>query len=123
MLTMKDLTLEKALQEAVSCELATKGVEALQNKKDGLNGTAASSVSLVRDDGKMCFRCNRKGHVPSKCRFVDAVCLQCNKKGHIRPACNERTSKKSCTKKQQQNKKKNSSNASRDEQVRIVRLN
>lgn len=88
LLTMKKLTLKHALDEAVAHELAAKDIAEFKNKEE----TPAATVAHVDKESRKCFRCNRKGHVPAKCRFLAAVCHKCNKVGHISPACKSKAS-------------------------------
>jgi hypothetical protein len=36
---------------------------------------------------KQCFRCGKKGHTSTECKFDDVVCFNCNEEGHIGSQC------------------------------------
>ena len=38
---------------------------------------------------KQCFRCGKKGHTITECKYNDVVCLNCNEEGHIGSQCKQ----------------------------------
>ena len=45
-------------------------------------------VGIVKASSQQpCYRCCKKGHAPSHCKFKHATCHSCSKVGHIAPAC------------------------------------
>ena len=85
LLSEKSLTFEKALELAVSLEMARKNVSELQ-------ALVTSHTTVNRLVKAVCYRRGRGGHQPDKCRFKQAKCLSCGKVGHIQRVC--RTSQK-----------------------------
>ena len=51
----------------------------------------SSAVNQVKDFGSStyppCYRCGRKDHLQSNCKFRSATCHHCGKLGHIKPVC------------------------------------
>ncbi|XP_030586939.1 uncharacterized protein K02A2.6-like [Archocentrus centrarchus] len=86
LLTEDNLTLNRALEIAISMETAAKDAGELQGKY-----TEPRSVNKMRmqrnDKSQTCYRCGKKSHDAANCWFKDKECLQCNKKGHIQKMC------------------------------------
>ena len=80
LLTEKELTMKGAVELATSLYSAEKNSCAMQPMRAG-------DVKAVRISQQPCFRCGRKGHGASVCRFKDATCHVCGKKGHIASVC------------------------------------
>ena len=99
LLSEAKLTYEKAMELALSMEVAAKDLRLLQKPGTqtgmGVSQTetgSAGGVLSVRAKSektavKPCYRCGKEGHAPSKCRFREAVCHKCKKRGHIKAAC------------------------------------
>lgn len=87
LLTAKKVTLEHALDEAVAHELAVKDIAEFKSREE-----VPASVAHVEKEARRCYRCDRKGHPPSKCKFLTSVCHKCNKVGHISTACKSKSS-------------------------------
>ena len=62
LLSEKSLTFEKALELAVSLEMARKNVSELQ-------ASVTPHTTVNRLVKAVCYRCGRGGHQPDKCRF------------------------------------------------------
>lgn len=92
LLTEPDLTLDKTLT-------IVQGMEAAEENAKSLRGsTTEAEVHKVESQtergpgiGKPCYRCGKKNHPASKCRFVEATCHFCKKKGHIASVCRSRS--------------------------------
>ena len=90
LLARRDLKLQDAIDDAMSCENATKDYKTLQlAPEDAAHpllkvkmGRGQSPSPPVR-----CFRCNKTGHNAALCRFKSVRCHQCGKTGHIKAAC------------------------------------
>ena len=95
LLAEPNLTFKKALELAQAQESADQGSQQLQqqqklavadsSKQSRWPPLPKASISKAIP-GKPCYRC-RDSHLPSECRFKDAVCHSCNKMGHIAKAC------------------------------------
>ena len=93
LLAKRDLKLKDAIDEARSCESATKDYKTLQTQPG--NGAAEeatlhkvrSAPSKGPTQAARCFRCNKTGHNAASCRFKAMRCHQCGKTGHIKAAC------------------------------------
>ncbi|XP_040066694.1 uncharacterized protein LOC120840306 [Ixodes scapularis] len=120
LLTMKKFTLKHALDEAVAHELAAKDIAEFKNKEETPTATVAQ-VAHVDNDKQKCFRCNRKGHAPAKCRFLEAVCHKCNKVGHISPACRSKANDATKTSHRPNSTSKKASQRPLKSQVHVAR--
>ena len=49
------------------------------------SGKNAEPVLSIQ--GKPCYHCGKKGHLPRVCQFHDAMSCSCGKKGHIQVVC------------------------------------
>uniref|UniRef100_A0A8C3IEG0 CCHC-type domain-containing protein n=1 Tax=Chrysemys picta bellii TaxID=8478 RepID=A0A8C3IEG0_CHRPI len=88
LLTEAQLTLQKAVDIAVSMELATKEAQSIG---------ASPRVHKVSQEpthktvgSQECNRCGKPGHQASECWCKDRVCRHCGKKGHIECACKQK---------------------------------
>ena len=98
----KRLLSEAKLTLAKAEEIA-QGMEAADTNAKRLHGGDPGSVDKITPRGDKtdtfggrkhdtpCYRCGRKGHVPSACRFRDTTCHKCRKRGHIAKACRSGT--------------------------------
>ena len=84
LLAVQDLTFQKAYDIAESQESAAKSVVTLQG-----SATAVPNVHNIPSmtTNNSCYRCGRKGHQQSDCKFKSATCHHCGKVGHIKPDC------------------------------------
>ncbi|XP_070546601.1 uncharacterized protein [Ptychodera flava] len=98
-----DISFEKAMQIAISMESADKKQPDLKNRLQDLK---VNKVSNPQGKTKPCYRCGKKGHKPSDCRFKDAECHNCKKTGHIQSACRSKQGKGESKKKFQKSKSK-----------------
>ena len=91
LLAENDLTLEKALDIAISMETAASNAADIAKTTPGAEA-AVNAVKYYPQKGKFksCYRCKRAKHDPNKCPFKEAECHKCNKIGHIAPACRSR---------------------------------
>ena len=108
LLTMKDLTLEKALQVARSFETASRDAKLIHG--GGSAGSTAVNQVQSHDDenvhrlqqnyqrrppGKIdtreCYRCGEQGHLANTCPFSKSKCHGCGKVGHIRKRCHQKS--------------------------------
>nr|XP_029711531.1 uncharacterized protein K02A2.6-like [Aedes albopictus] len=113
LLERRQLTLQDALDIAVSMELSRKGgaeiegnlgkqeVNAMhrstgfKGKKEKHNkinagGKSFSKVGQSASDSS-CFRCGEKSHFANTCRHKDTVCSFCKLKGHLAKVCMKRS--------------------------------
>ena len=101
---MKDeeLTFTKAISVAIETEDAakvakettfgTKGNEVKQVQqmsKKPQDGTKTLKKS-DKEEKAVCFRCGKKGHLATKCKFKETECHFCHKKGHLQAVCNSK---------------------------------
>lgn len=99
LLTEENLTFDKAVKIAVSYERAEYDTAELQVT----SGATAESLPVHKtatdtsaaSGGALCFRCGRRGHEPSQCRFLNATCYECQRTGHIAPVCRSKKKKPS----------------------------
>ena len=96
LLAKRDLKLQDAIDEAMSCENATKDYKALQLAPED---TAQPLLKVKMAKGQTsppvrCFRCNKTGHNAASCRFKSVRCHQCGKTGHLKAACHHRSSQR-----------------------------
>ena len=95
-LTIRELSLDKALEIAVAMETATKDAIELRNVQGDTPVHKVRGDRRRRNQGRsqpqqepklVCYRCNGTDHLADKCRFKESTCNQCHRKGHIRAAC------------------------------------
>ena len=91
LLTEKDLTFQRALDVARSHESAKKNVATLH----GSQAAAAVVHEVKAVSSSPCYRCGRKGHLQTQCKFKTATCHACGKLGHIKPVCRSLSSPRS----------------------------
>ena len=104
LLSVANLTYEKALETALAMESASKDVVELQAKQvQPVNKLKVKHHKKKKEKSKpkqsqpqetppakekvACFHCARTNHEPNKCKFKTATCYKCKKIGHIVPAC------------------------------------
>ena len=80
LLSEQDLTFKKAFEISQSHESAAKDIVTLQ-------GSPPQVHQLADSVGSSCYRCGRKGHQQSQCKFRATTCHHCGKVGHIKPVC------------------------------------
>ena len=101
LLATKDLTLQEAVNTALSMEAAEKDSKPLQGGKDSsVNQVFRSQAQPSWKQSQSCYRCGKANHQPSKCHFIGVTCRTCIKPGHIAAVCNSGKGHKSCTFKQ-----------------------
>ena len=81
----------RALEIALSHESATKNVAALHSSSGSTGETLyqvkGSATRSSSSSSTTCYRCGRRGHEQSHCKFKSATCHHCGKIGHIGPVC------------------------------------
>ena len=71
LLATKDLTLQEAVETALSMEAAEKDSRALQGGKDSsVNQVSSSQAPLNWRQSQPCYHCGKANHHPSKCCFI-----------------------------------------------------
>lgn len=101
-LAKKDLTLEKAVQIALSIEMSMKGGSIMHTKPTEVNlitqrskkgkiktaSTTKKTASTNFNNSKnTCYRCGSEEHLANKCPYINTVCSGCKKKGHLHRVC------------------------------------
>ncbi len=108
LLAKKDLTLQSALDTALSMETVAKKAKEMKDKSGQANNTVhklysrqrfrprGSSTTVNAHSGpfKPCKHCGRKNHFPGDCKFKQATCHNFGNTGHIAPVCTDCTTKK-----------------------------
>ena len=95
LLTTKNLTLQEAIETALTMEAADKDSKTLQGSK-GSNIQQISKI-LTQTNWKQsrpCYGFGKANHHFSKCRFIGATCRTCGKTGHIATVCSSGKSNK-----------------------------
>lgn len=107
LLERRNLTLQDALDVAVSMELSQKGgaeiagslskseVNAVQHRRGKAydKKVGGKSPSAGKSTGeKYCFRCGDKSHLAKACKHQNTVCSYCNIKGHLERVCMRKSS-------------------------------
>jgi hypothetical protein len=82
LLTEKKLSVDSALQIAVSMETAAAKTKQIRESEG-----ATAGVNFVQSRQHPCRRCGKTNHRSEKCFFADAECHYCHKQGHIAVAC------------------------------------
>eukprot|EP00731_Ephydatia_muelleri_P016133 Em0009g557a len=86
LLAESDLTLQKAMDIAVSMEVAEKSTRQLlqsEVKVQEIHGQRKGSDKFK----KACWRCGQSSHPEDKCRFQALECFKCGRKGHMAKGC------------------------------------
>ena len=96
LLAKQELTLDSALDTALSMEAAAKKTKEMKvlDKSGQATGTVhklskhkQGSASSVPSIPKLCPRCGRGKHSRDQCKFKHATCHTCGNVGHISPVC------------------------------------
>uniref|UniRef100_T1IK96 CCHC-type domain-containing protein n=1 Tax=Strigamia maritima TaxID=126957 RepID=T1IK96_STRMM len=82
----KDLTLETAVQTALSMELSSAEVEKLHKPLTTQKQRPTTRNKPKRSSGN-CSACGKTNHTIDACRFKNATCHGCGRAGHIKPVC------------------------------------
>ena len=95
LLTMKDVTLNSALDTARTYEKAYKDARAIRGGlvEEPIHKLGSNTGKSVEGDRKECFRCGSQYHLANNCSFSNSECYNCGKTGHTRKKC--RNGKKS----------------------------
>ena len=91
LLAKDDLTLDKALETALSMEAAAKRTREL---KGSHRANPVLKVEPQTPPAQPCGRCGRGNHSSSACRFKGTKCHKCGKVGHIAPVCRSKPSQR-----------------------------
>lgn len=86
LLTEDKLTFDKAVEIALSMEIASRDAVELQSSR-GHSSVASelNKMDLGRQRHRVaekCYRCNREGHRADDCRFREETCHKCKRRGH-----------------------------------------
>ena len=98
LLSVAELTFDRAFEIAIAMETAARDAIELQNKPVNASTVPVNKVkaqpSRSHSDSSpnYCFRCG-KLHNPQTCRFKNAVCHKCKKTGHIQVVCRSKSDK------------------------------
>lgn len=100
LLKRSELTLEKALEIAISSETASHNATDLKKaSQQSSPSTSANVEGVVKSIPKgkrtrkstakstTCYRCGGRNHDSKDCWFKDSICRSCGKKGHIEKVC------------------------------------
>ena len=94
LLSKPNLTLQRAVELSESLETAAKNAQELQSAKPSQETVLPGEVHTVGPPKRpaerpelTCYRCGKKGHTATKCRFKDAKCHHCGKVGHLQSVC------------------------------------
>ena len=80
------LTLEKALETALSIESSTKFAKEIQCAQ----GTRENYSAIHKlPDKRECYKCGSGYHLADKCPFIDKECFGCKRRGHTRRKCRQ----------------------------------
>lgn len=140
LLEVRDLTLDRAREIAVSMELSAKGGQEIQQRqgKPEMNllehpntkgtkpkATKSNSTSKVsaHSSTKMgnCYRCGSSSHFANKCPHIKTVCNFCKMTGHLQKVCMKKKAASSQGKKDTHQVEESVSNTRR-EQIAIDEL-
>ena len=107
LLTVKDLTLAKAVDTARSFESASRDAKLIRGgngqihqasttgssgeSEEGVNklGQSWSGSGKQSKDQRECYRCGNKGHISTGCPYATFSCHRCGKIGHLQKKCRE----------------------------------
>ncbi|XP_031329635.1 uncharacterized protein LOC116160551 [Photinus pyralis] len=101
LLEVKDVTIEKAIEVAISMETSHRDAAQLHNasgsvnqityKNKRLNNTSKNQSTTtntnVTNKPIVCFRCGINNHTANKCMKKNLHCTSCNAKGHVSKVC------------------------------------
>ncbi|XP_028408107.1 uncharacterized protein K02A2.6-like [Dendronephthya gigantea] len=103
---MKDqeLNFAKAVSVATEIEEAAKvakettfgikgsgqGVNQVRQTSTKYHDDARNQKKSGKEEKAVCFRCGKKGHLATKCKFKETECHFCHKKGHLQAVCNSK---------------------------------
>ena len=84
LLSERNLTLNQAIEIAVSIESARKYTKLMQEPIiEGFNSVHKLPVK------RECFRCGSLYHTADKCSFINSECFKCHRIGHTRRMCRQ----------------------------------
>lgn len=112
LLTVKELTLKKAIDTARGFEAASRDAKLIRGGNSGVlvhhvpgvesdgqgnihrvsqpatgPGNAATGGSTRQQDRRSCFRCGNRGHLSAGCPYKNFSCHKCGKLGHLEKTC------------------------------------
>ncbi|XP_044764494.1 uncharacterized protein K02A2.6-like [Coccinella septempunctata] len=107
LLEMKDLTIERALEVAISMETSAR--DAAQLHRNNLTSSSVNSVKCGKQMGDRplkikasskpssndknsnksayCYRCGSPSHFANTCKYISSICSKCKVKGHLAKVC------------------------------------
>ena len=91
LLSMKDLTLEAAIDTAVSFETACKDAKIIHGGSNSSGvGSVDESINRVgsqNQERRECYRCGSVSHLANSCPFKMKSCFGCGRVGHTKRRC------------------------------------
>ena len=88
LLSVKDLTLDKAVKTALSFEAAYKDTKAIQggSEQDRVNRLGEQNQQ-GGSSRRECYCCGSTLHLANACKLRNVKCYGCGNKGHLRKVC------------------------------------
>ena len=105
LLTEKDLTFTKAVETAVSMEIASKDASELNAHPSAVSAQVHKFRKNQKPSFPPCQHCGKTTHSSDRCWHKNKVCEKCGQKGHVKYVCKPKPSASTSDKHRKSHKK------------------
>lgn len=124
----KDLQYQRAVELALSLELAVKNAAEMRSSVSGatinyVTNKEKTSTSSKNQSAKAktCYCCGKAKHVSSECKYKTYKCNQCGKQGHLKAVCKNKVESVKSDKVNENKAKNNRQQSNKREQQHFVK--